>query len=187
MIYSSKFIAVIDACVLYPAPLRDYLLHLANVGLYKPKWTDEIQEEWIRNLLLNRSDLNKESLEKTHNAMNSAFPDSNITNYEELIPNLSLPDENDRHVLAAAVRANADVIITSNLKDFPLDYLKTYDIEVQHPDEFVCNLIMLNKIEALSALNNQIKSLKNPPKTKEEVLETLAKCGLSKAVELLKS
>jgi len=75
MIYSSNLIAVLDACVLNPAPVRDFFLTLADIGLYKPKWTVEIQEEWSRNLLLNRPDLNKDQLQLTIDAMNTAFPD----------------------------------------------------------------------------------------------------------------
>src|ERR1700679_927627 len=104
MIHSSRFIAILDANVLYPAPVRDYLLHLASLQLYKPKWTIEIQEEWIRNLLEKRTDLKRANLVTAKNAMNSAFPDANIVNYEELISSLSLPDDNDRHILAAAIR-----------------------------------------------------------------------------------
>jgi|SRR5450432_1876992 len=185
MIHSSRFIAVLDANVLYPAPLRDYLLHLASLELYKPTWTKDIQEEWIRNLLINRSDLKRENLEITQDAMNSAFPDANITNYEELISSLSLPDDKDRHILAAAIRGNADVIVTFNLKDFPPDYLKLYDIEVQDPDEFVSNIINLDKLKAENALQNQIRSLRNPPKTRDEVLQTLKKCGLTNSVSML--
>src|SRR5215211_7803372 len=115
MIYSSGFTAILDANVLYPAPVRDYLLNLANLEMYKPKWTKEIQEEWIRNLLLKRPDLKRENLEKTRDAMDSAFPDANITNYEEIISSLSLPDQKDRHILADAIRVHADVIVTFNL------------------------------------------------------------------------
>lgn len=95
MIHSSRFIAVLDANVLYPAPIWDYLLRLASLELYKPKWTDEIQGEWLKNLLINRPDLRRENLVITQDAMNSAFPDANITNYEELINGLSLPDSED--------------------------------------------------------------------------------------------
>ena len=124
MLHSSKFTAILDANVLYPAPIRDLLLHLANVELYIPKWTEIIQEEWISNLLLKRTDLKRESLEKTKEAMNAAFPDSNITNFQEIIDSLSLPDKDDRHIVAAAIRSKADVIVTFNIKDFPKGYLK---------------------------------------------------------------
>lgn len=187
MIHSSGFTAILDANVLYPAPLRDYLLHLANLEMYIPKWTKIIQNEWIENLLLNRTDLKRESLEKTRDAMNAAFPDSNITNFEEIINSLSLPDINDRHILAAAIRVNADVIVTFNLKDFPADYLKSYDVEVQHPDEFITNLINLNKEKSLQALKNQVRSLKNPSKSIDEVLQTLEKCGLKNSISNLRN
>jgi predicted nucleic acid-binding protein len=186
MIHSPRFAAILDANVLYPASLRDFLLCLAEIELYKPKWTDEIQEEWIRNVLLARADLDRAKLERTKEEMNSAFPDSNITNYVELIDNLNLPDDNDKHILAAAIRGNTDVIVTFNLKDFPLDYLKRYDIEVQHPDEFILNLISLDKSKSLQALKNQVKRLKNPPQSKDQVLRTLARCGLYNSVLELK-
>jgi len=187
MIHYSGFTAILDANVLYPAPLRDYLLHLAGVEMYKPKWTKKIQEELIKNLLLNIKDLKRENLEKTRDAMDSAFPDSNITNYEKIVNSISLPDINDRHILAAAIRINADFIVTFNLKDFPADHLQSYDIEVQHPDEFITNLIHLDKSKSLQALRNQVKSLKNPPKSIGDVLQTLEKCGLKNSVSNLRN
>ncbi|MEJ7830565.1 MAG: PIN domain-containing protein [Segetibacter sp.] len=187
MLHSSKFTAILDANVLYPAPIRDLLLHLANVELYIPKWTEIIQEEWISNLLLKRTDLKRESLEKTKEAMNAAFPDSNITNFQEIIDSLSLPDKDDRHIVAAAIRSKADVIVTFNIKNFPKGYLKLYDIEAQHPDDFITNLINLNKLKSLEALNNQVKNLRNPPKSKDEVLNTLENSGLKNSVALLKT
>lgn len=104
MIYLTSPVALLDACILYPAPLRDLLLHIADRGLYRPKWTDKIQEEWTRNLLLNRPDLLAVQLQKTTDAMNRAFPDATIRNFEPLIASLTLPDAHDRHVLAAAIR-----------------------------------------------------------------------------------
>ena len=91
----------------------------------------------------------------------------------------------DKHVLAAAIRGNANVIVTFNLKDFPAAYLKTFDIEPQHPDTFVSNIINLDINKAIEALNNQVKSLRNPPKTKKDVLESLKNCGLKASVALL--
>jgi len=183
---SLRNIAVLDANVLYPAPIRDFLLHLAHLDLYKPKWTNEIQEEWIRSLLINRPDLKKESLEKTRETMNSAFPDSNIENYEGMINSLTLPDKKDRHILAAAITAKAEVIVTFNLKDFPYTCLKSYNIEVLHPDVFITRLMLSEKNKVLQALNNQIRSLKNPPKSKDEVIAALQKCGLTESIIHLK-
>ena len=187
MIYSSGLIALLDANTIYPVPIRDYLLRLAGLNLYKPKWTNRIQEEWIAGLLKNRPDLKRENLEMTRDAMNSAFPDANVENYEELIGGLSLPDNKDKHILAAAIRGGADVLVTFNLKDFPRDYLESFDIDIRHPDEFVSNLIILDQIKAENALQNLIINLRNPPKTRDEVLAALNRCGLKNAVSMLKA
>ncbi len=117
---------------------------------------------------------------KTKAAMESAFPDADIKNYEDLIDGLSLPDAEDRHVLAAAIRGKADVIITCNTKDFPSKIMAKFDLEAQHPDEFILNLISLDKIKCQQALATQVKSLKNPPRSKEEVLNTLEKLRIGK-------
>jgi len=95
MIYSARFTAVLDACVLYPAPIRDILLHLAGLELYTPKWTDLIHDEWKRNLLINRRDLSDFQLDRTTKEMEKAFPNARVERYESLIASLHLPDEND--------------------------------------------------------------------------------------------
>ncbi len=159
MIHSPGFTALLDANVLYPAPLRDILLRLASADLYQPKWTELIQEEWVGNLLLNREDLDREKLERTKQAMNSAFPDANIEGYETLITALSLPDPDDRHVLAAAIEAGAHVIVTFNLKDFPIAQLKPFDIKAQDPDTFISHLIHFDQLGSLEALHNLVGSL----------------------------
>ena len=119
MIHSPQFIVVLDANVIYPAPIRDLLLNLAALEIFSPKWSEIIQEEWIRNLLENRPDLSKKKLSRTVHLMNEAFPDAEVHDFEELIDQLELPDLNDRHLLAAAIHCKADAIITFNGKDFP--------------------------------------------------------------------
>lgn len=178
MIHSARFTAVLDACVLYPAQIRDFLLHLASAELYTPKWTDRIHDEWLRNLIVNRPDLEAAKLERTIKEMKKAFPDSSVEKYESLILSLQLPDEDDRHVLAAAIRCKADVIVTFNLKDFPTKDLVQFDIEAQHPDLFISNLIDLNPEKSVAAFLKQVSLLKNPPKSQTQVLESLKKCGL---------
>jgi hypothetical protein len=134
--------------------------------------------EWSRNLLANRADLKAPQLQRTATMMNLAFPDADVEDYEVFIPTLTLPDPDDRHVLAAALRSQADVIVTANLKDFPVPYLRTFDIEVQHPDEFIGNLIDLNPAKALEAFRQQVARLKNPPITAAQVLDNLRKSNL---------
>ena len=186
MIYSSNFIAVLDACLLYPAPLRDLLLSMADEGLFKPKWSVEIQDEWSRNLLANRPDLKKEQLQSTIRGMDLAFPDSNVENYESLISSITLPDVNDRHVVAAAIRSKANVIVTYNLKDFPHSVTSEFDLEIQHPDIFLINVFDLNPGKATDAFKKLVKRLKNPPKSYADVLEKLAKSDLKEIIEKLK-
>lgn len=180
------FTALLDACVLYPAPLRDLLISLAVPGIYRPKWTETICEEWIRNVLKSRSDLRREQLERTRSFMERAVPDALITGYESLIEGLTLPDPGDRHVLAAAIMGRVDVIVTFNHKDFPTGIVEPYRIEVQDPDDFLACQIDVNEPAALSAVKQQRGRLKNPPATIEDFLATLDQQRLPRTVERLR-
>jgi hypothetical protein len=103
----TTFTVLLDACVLYPAPLRDFSLHLACSGVFRARWSDEIHEEWIRNLLANRPDLTAEQLQRTRELMDRAVPDSLVTGHLGIAKGLILPDPEDKHVLAAAICSNA--------------------------------------------------------------------------------
>jgi predicted nucleic acid-binding protein len=177
--------ALLDANVLYPAPIRDLLLHLANVHLFSPKWTELIHDEWIQNLLFNRPELKLHSLNAAKRAMNLAFPDADVKGFFIHIEKLQLPDINDRHILAAAIHAKVDFLVTFNIKDFPQRYLSSFSVRIIHPDDFILELIHLDKEAALKAFDNQVSNLKHPPMTKDEVLNSLRKCGLKKSVNLL--
>jgi predicted nucleic acid-binding protein len=182
----SNFTALFDACVLYPAPLRDLLMHLALTDLFRAKWADEIHEEWITSVLRERSDLTREQLERTRDLMNAHVRDCLVTGYETLVPAITLPDSNDRHVLAAAVVSGADMIVTYNLRDFPEAALAPYGIEATHPDDFVNYQIDLAANVVCSAVKRHRESLKNPPKTPDEYLETLERQGLKQSVSTLR-
>lgn len=169
----ARYVAVLDASVLYPAPVRDLLLSLANADLYHAKWTDDIQNEWVSNLLTNRPELSRARLEKTCDDMAAAVPDCWVKHYQFIIPTLTLPDQNDRHVLAAAIKCNADAIITTNLKDFPQATLDKYGIKAQHPDDFVMNQIELSESTALQAIKEMRQRLRNPPKTAGELISII--------------
>lgn len=180
------FTALYDACVLYPAPIRDALMHLAITDLYRARWSNAIHEEWIGAVLKNRPDLTREKLERTRHLMNAHARDALVLGFEELIPSLSLPDPDDRHVLAAAIRGRADVIITYNTKDFPEEVLAIYGIQAQHPDEFLTHLLDLAPGTVLAALQRLRQSLKNPSVAIEAYLSRLEQHELSAFVAKLK-
>lgn len=180
------FTALYDACVLYPAPLRDVLMHLVLTDLYRARWTNLIHEEWIRSVLANRPDLTRAQLERTRDLMNAHARDAVVENFEDLIPALSLPDPDDRHVLAAAIRGRADVIVTYNLKDFPERIASSYGVEVQHPDQFLAHVLGLAPGPVLAALQRLRRSLKNPPIDIDRYLTTLEQHELPTFVARLK-
>jgi predicted nucleic acid-binding protein len=177
--------AVYDSCVLYPAPLRDLLVRLARTGLFRARWTDAIHDEWIRNLLEDRPDLSAAQLERTRKLMNAAVRDCLVIGYETRIDSLTLPDPDDRHVLAAAIEAQAQVIVTYNLRDFPASALQPHGLEAQHPDEFILRVITINPLVVRETVETHQQALKNPPKTSAQYLETLSNQGLPKTVAAL--
>ncbi|EPN6726712.1 TPA: PIN domain-containing protein [Pseudomonas putida] len=181
----SPFTAIYDANVLYPAPLRDFLMNLALTGIYRARWSASIHDEWKRNLLLNRPDLTPEHLDRTSSLMDAAVPDALVTDYDSLVEGLDLPDRDDRHVLAAAIKCNASVIVTFNLKDFPKAILGAFDIEPLHPDDFIADLWDLDKAAVLEAAQRQRISLKNPPHNVQQYLDRLLQQKLPETVKLL--
>lgn len=182
----AAFTVVYDACVLYPAPLRDLLMWLAVTDLFRAKWTNAIHEEWISNVLKDRSDLTRAKLERVRDLMNENVRDGLVEGYEHLIPCVELPDQNDRHVVAAAIHARADAIVTFNLKDFPSSALAPLRLEALHPDEFIRYQIDLGLAAVLEAVRRHRATLRNPPKTAAEYLETLERQSLPKTVAALR-
>jgi hypothetical protein len=139
------FVVIYDACVLYPNVTRDVLIRVAMGGTVRARWTDLILDETFRSIRENRPDLDPAKLHRTRELMCEAVPDCLVTGYEPLIDGLDLPDPHDRHVLAAAVRAGAQLIVTSNLKDFPDDALVSYGIEARGPDDFLVDQYFLDE------------------------------------------
>jgi len=178
---------VYDSCTLYSAPLRDLLMHLALTDLFRARWTETIHKEWVSSVLINRPDLSIERLERIKELMNLHVRDCLIEGYEPLIPTLSLPDENDRHVLAAAIHGSADTILTYNLKDFPKETLSQYSIEPQHPDEFITQLIEWSPSIVCAAIHRLRVSLKNPPIHLEDYLSILERQFLPRSAAALRT
>jgi predicted nucleic acid-binding protein len=160
---------VLDACVLYPAALRDTLLRAALAGLYRLHWSDQILDEVRRNLVEN-DEMSAEQAERLIAKMREAFPEATVVGYERLVQAMAT-DEKDRHVAAAAVAAGAQVIVTSNLKDFPRAALEPFGLVAQSPDELLVNLVDLAPRAMVDILRAQAARLRNPPMSVEEVLE----------------
>jgi predicted nucleic acid-binding protein len=166
--------------------LRDLLVRLAQAGLVRALWTETIHDEWTRNVLANNPHVTAERLARTRSLMNDAVRDCLVTGYEDLINSLTLPDPDDRHVLAAAIRGGANTIVTFNLTDFPEETLARYGIEAQHPDDFLTCLLDLAASAVCVVVKAQRESLRNPPRAAEELLATLEAQGLIQTVAQLR-
>ena len=175
---SHHYTALLDANVLYPAPMRDVLMPPAVTDIFKAKWSEDIHREWIDALIRNEPHRDRTALERTRDLMNQATRDCLVTGYEAIVPSLELPDPNDRHVLAAAIVGRCDVIVTQNLKDFPEDALEPYGIETLDPDDFLSNHLALAPGLFCSALRKVRARLKNPPYTAADYLAILTQQGL---------
>ncbi len=185
MIHSVRFTAVLDTNVLFPLFCRDILLWFAYYDLYTPKWSAHIFDEWQD--VMRRHDMPEEKIQRQLFVVKDAFPDALVTSYEPIIPSLEMKDEKDRHVLAAAIKTNANVIVTNNLKDFNNDYLATFNLTAKSPDDFLTDTIDLNQKTAIEAFKAMVLQKKNPPLTELEVLEVLKKSGVIESANYLHS
>jgi predicted nucleic acid-binding protein len=185
MIHSTRFTCVLDTCVIYPVWIRDILLWFAHEDLYNPKWSKHIFDEYLD--VLKRKGQDDNSRKKAILTINSAFPDAMVLNYEPLIQSLNLPDKKDRHVLAAAIKTNANLIVTNNIKDFPRDYLSSFGLTAKTPDDFLTDIIDLNHKKSVEAFMQMVMIKKRPAMDEYEVLDMLRNCGLRDTADYLHS
>jgi predicted nucleic acid-binding protein len=174
---NARYTAILDANVLYPALLRDLLLSLAHADLYSAKWSAHIRDEWTRSLLRDRPTMGAQ-IAAAAQAMEDAIPDCLVVGYEHLAEGLRLPDPDDRHVLAAAIAGHADVIVTFNTKDFPQNLLGPLGVEVQTPDEFVLNQLMLDKATVFAAIRRMRERWTRPQYDAATLVALLERRGL---------
>lgn len=182
---ADRFVVVLDANVLYPFRKRDILLRFYAAGLYRARWTERIMDEWTRNLLKEKPDTGK-SIQSQLLAIEEAFPESFVEGYCDLIQGLSLPDMDDRHVLAAAIKCGAQRIVTDNLRHFPAKALQKFEIEPIGADDFLCDTLDLYWNEGLAVIHKLRLDYKNPPFTPSELVLDLAGRGLPKLAAMLR-
>jgi predicted nucleic acid-binding protein len=183
----ARLVAVLDANVLYPARLRDLLLRLAIAGMFQPRWTAPILAECFDSLLADRPDLTAEQLDRTRHLMAVAVPDALVEGYEDLIGQLELPDSDDRHVLAAAIAAGADLLVTWNLADFPPAATRGLRLSVVTPDDLVLRLVQADVEVVVAVVDAQAAGLRRPPMTTAELLHGLESVGLTASVAALRA
>jgi len=169
------FPAFLDTCVLYPAYLCDTLLRLAEAEAFRPLWSADVLAELRRNLI--ERGLGPDRVDRRIAQMSRSFPDAAVTGYESLVGGMT-NDPKDRHVLAAAVRANAEVVVTFNLADFPDPALKPFDISAIHPDDFLLDQLDLYPGVTVEVLRQQAASYKREPTTVPGVLVLLERGGV---------
>jgi hypothetical protein len=181
------FVVIYDAAALYPNAQRDLLIRVAQHGLVQAKWTEQILEEMTRARLRRNPDLDPADLVRLCKLMNDAIADCLVTGYEPLVDNLELPDPDDRHVVAATIKARAQVIVTPNLKDFPASELGKWDIEAKSPDDFVLDQISIDDRIVYTCVQEIANNRSRPPKTVEDVLAELENVGLLASVAALRT
>ena len=180
---ADRFVVLLDANVLYPFRVRDVLLRFAEAELFRARWSRDIIDEWTRNLIADKPHVEK-SVRSQVAAMEEAFPEAMVEGYADLIPALNLPDKNDRHVLAAAIRAGAQHIVTENLTDFPKEATLPYGIEAVSADSFLASTFELYPTDAVKALRQMRKDYQNPHMDPSEFLLDLMRVGLARTASL---
>jgi predicted nucleic acid-binding protein len=187
--FANRLTAVIDACVLCSPLKRNLILSLAEAELFRVRWSDQIMNETEKAITIILSKKNHadavERAAQARNIMNQAFDEATVFEYEQHGNGLGkLPDEGDRHVIAAAIKLEADVIVTENLKDFPRKVLASYGIEAKSADEFIADAINLSPSLAINAMRRL--RLNRPEKTLEILLLDMKKAGLKQSADQLR-
>ena len=181
----SRYTALLDACVLVPIVLTDTLLRIAERDLYRPLWSDRILEEALEATIDTHSDIDPERLRKRFETMSTTFEDACVVDWEHLEATIELPDPEDRHVVAAAIRGRADCIVTANLRDFPTSVLDELDIEVTHPDDFLVNQFDLAPRIVLDVIRDQSGHAVNPMLTPMDLVARLSRAGVPNFADLV--
>ena len=172
-----SFTVVLDACVLVPVTAADTLLRLAEREMYRPVWSERIIDEVKRAVERLHPQLSAKQIDHRFRCMSEAFEDASVSGWESLEGSIVVPDENDRHVVACALVADADTIVTNNIRDFPAETLAPLNIEVIKMDDFLLDLFDLVPEEFAAVIREQASDAMHPPLSPHEVLDNLAAAG----------
>ena len=177
-----RFPVFLDTSAVFGGALNDLLLTLAERGLFRPLWSAGVFDELHRTLV--RRGIPSAAVTRRIEMMRTAFPEAEVTGYTDIIGSMTC-DEGDRHILAAAVRGNAELLVTFNLRHFPAIALRPYDIEARHPDDFLLDQLELRESMVLASVDEVLSCYDNPPMTMAEYLDLLSRAGVSGFAEQL--
>lgn len=171
---------------------RNLLLSLAEAEFFRVRWSHDVLEETQRALVRIHTERGTDDPEARAQhaimSMQRAFPEANVEDYEKLLCACEgIPDPNDRHVLAAAMRTQAQCIVTENLKHFPADTLNELGLEARSADDFIADTITLDQGRAIVAVREMRTRLKRPELTAEDMLRSLEAHGLIETATILES
>lgn len=174
-----SFPAFFDTNVLSGALLNDFILELADRGLFRPLWSKDVLAELSKNLVKNGEV--PTFVDKRITTMERYFTDAMVTGYDDLVATMT-NDEKDRHVLAAAVRGGAEVLVTFNTKDFPAQSVEPFHLEVVHPDDFLLDQLDLYRAPTLRAMVELTEGYDSPAMIIDDFLLALTRAGVPKFV-----
>lgn len=181
----ANFKVILDACVMFPYPVADLIMWQSETGMFHPQWSKDITDEAISGILRKYSGVNKKKIQARFDAMEMAVEEPIVKGYESLVNNIKLPDPNDRHVVAAAIKTNAELIITFNLKDFPKTKLEKFGIVAIHPDDFLCDLADIDKGLVLEKVRLCRMTYKNPPYGQDDYIDLIKAQNLKRFANVL--
>lgn len=179
------YTAFLDSCVLVPICVADTLLRLAERDLYRPVWSNAVTGEVVDAVIHVHPGIDRPSLQRRIDDMNTYFPDACVTGWESIEAALVLPDPDDRHVLAAAIRGRADAIVTANLDDFPAEALDPFGIVAVHPDEFLLDQLDLAPKQVIIAIQEQAGNTRNPALSPTDLIARLARAGVPEFADVV--
>ncbi|HET9689878.1 MAG TPA: PIN domain-containing protein [Acidimicrobiales bacterium] len=174
----ARYTAVLDTCVLVPVILADTLLRLAEDGLFRPLWSSRIIGEAADAIARVHPGEPATRVAARLEAMNGAFEDALVVGWETVEDTITLPDPDDRHVVAAAVVGRADAIVTANVNDFPAAVVDPLGIEIIHPDAFLLDQLDLAPRRVVDVIRRQAAATRRPALTDDDVIARLARAGV---------